>query len=225
MSKRELIEAYIRGDLDRRQFVSRLTMLGVSGGAAVAYASSLGRSAAAAPTTPASGYVMRAQAADDGEYGTALAMSVIEGLTRMRDDVQAFVLSVLAGLDQFSEGDFPPGRFQTLGTIRSQQEEHLDAINSQIEANEGAATNQVTRFGFQTQQFESPEAFLMALSDGFEKLTASYAGVVPAVDSGEVRQALMSTASVANRHASVVNNFAGVPEFPSTFQPAELPEI
>jgi hypothetical protein len=222
MTKRDLIEAYIRGDVDRRQFVSRLTMLGVSGGAAVAYATSLGQGAMAGPAKPQAGYVMRAQATDDGDYG--IIVDLIEALQAVAAAIQDLILAVLSALSQFASGDFGPGQFETLQTVQNQQQEHLDAVNALLTANGGAAAG-ATRLGFQTQQFASPDEFLTALSEGFEKLTANYAGVVPAVDNLEARTTLMSVASVANRHASVVNNFAGVPEFPNTFQPAEVPEV
>lgn len=48
MPKHELVEAYLEGRLDRRDFVRRLTALGVSAGAATIYAASLSDSAAAA---------------------------------------------------------------------------------------------------------------------------------------------------------------------------------
>jgi hypothetical protein len=49
MSKHEVVEAYLQGRIDRREFVRRLTLTGVSAAAALAYAASLGDSAAAAP--------------------------------------------------------------------------------------------------------------------------------------------------------------------------------
>ena len=49
MSKSEIVEAYRRGLMGRREFVRRLTLAGVSSAAAVAYAQSLDSKAAAAP--------------------------------------------------------------------------------------------------------------------------------------------------------------------------------
>lgn len=49
MSKHEVVEAYLHGRIDRREFVRRLTMAGVSTAAAVAYAQKLATPAAAAP--------------------------------------------------------------------------------------------------------------------------------------------------------------------------------
>src|SRR5689334_12639130 len=47
MSKHEVVEAYLRGQIDRREFIRRLTLAGVSSAAAVAYAQSLGSASAA----------------------------------------------------------------------------------------------------------------------------------------------------------------------------------
>jgi hypothetical protein len=47
MSKHEVVEAYLRGQIGRREFIRRLTVAGVSTAAAVAYAQSLGTASAA----------------------------------------------------------------------------------------------------------------------------------------------------------------------------------
>lgn len=47
MSKHEVVTAYLEGRIDRREFVRRLTMAGVSAAAAVAYAQTLSQPAAA----------------------------------------------------------------------------------------------------------------------------------------------------------------------------------
>lgn len=51
MSRHETVNAYLSGRIDRREFVRRLTIAGVSTAAAVAYASSLSSDAAAAPAS------------------------------------------------------------------------------------------------------------------------------------------------------------------------------
>ena len=50
MSKHEVVEAYLHGRIDRREFVRRLSLAGVSTAAALAYAQSLASPASAAPT-------------------------------------------------------------------------------------------------------------------------------------------------------------------------------
>lgn len=51
MSKHEVVEAYVHGRIDRREFVRRLSLAGVSSAAAIAYAQALSGSASAAPAT------------------------------------------------------------------------------------------------------------------------------------------------------------------------------
>ena len=220
MTKRELIEAFLRGDVDRRQFVNRLTMLGVSGGAAVAYATSLSQSAAASPSQPAAGFVMRAQTEDDEDYGggvdlpsddeaIAIAIAVIEG-----------IIALLEALDQFAATDFLEGVVETLERIRDQQNEHADALSAT------SGTARMTRQGFaaQTPKFASPEEFLNTVSDGLEELAGVYAAIVPGMQSAEYRQTVMGAASVAARHAAHTRSFAGRELLPETFQEAALPE-
>jgi hypothetical protein len=47
MSKHEVVEAYLSGQIGRREFIRRLTLAGVTSAAAVAYAQSLGTASAA----------------------------------------------------------------------------------------------------------------------------------------------------------------------------------
>lgn len=49
MSKNAIVDAFLHGRIDRREFVHRLTLAGVSAGAAVAYAQALSSPASAAP--------------------------------------------------------------------------------------------------------------------------------------------------------------------------------
>jgi len=52
MSKHEVVEAYLDGQIDRREFVRRLTMAGVSTAAALAYAHALTEGTTAAVRGP-----------------------------------------------------------------------------------------------------------------------------------------------------------------------------
>ena len=67
MSKHEVIDAYLRGKIDRREFVGRLTAVGVSAAAAVAYAQSLGSPTAAAPLSGGRGRVGVFQYVEDAD--------------------------------------------------------------------------------------------------------------------------------------------------------------
>lgn len=57
VSKNQIVEAYLQGQIDRREFVRRLTTVGVSSAAAIAYAQSLAAPAAAAPIAGRHGLV------------------------------------------------------------------------------------------------------------------------------------------------------------------------
>lgn len=101
MTKHELIEAYVAGRIDRRDFVRRLTALGVSGGAALAYAQSLTPVAAAAGVArDAHGYLIRAQGTGDygtgGEFGSV--KELIDFLVHLLDTILAYLERLLGGL-------------------------------------------------------------------------------------------------------------------------------
>jgi hypothetical protein len=213
MGKHELIEAFVRGDIDRRQFVSRLTMLGVSGGAAIAYATSLGASSAvAAPASTANGFRMRAQDAD-GEYGTAIAIGVLEALETQAAAIAALVLPLLQNLGDFDAGDFPAGVFELLETIRDQQQQHLDAINALVEENGGT----VVAIG-EAVTGSAPDELLTLLSENLDDLTGTYAAIAPAIQDGASRQTLVEAGSVASRHAGLAGLFSERNPLPSAFQ-------
>ena len=78
MSKRELVNAYLNGHMDRRQFIKALGTIGISAVAAVAYAHTLGLGSVAAAnglTRNKAGYFVTSKKQKDsapeyGEYGT-----------------------------------------------------------------------------------------------------------------------------------------------------------
>lgn len=210
MTKRELIEAYIQGSVDRRDFVRRLTALGISAGAAVAYAQTLAPAASAAPGRNAAGFVVRAQTTD-AEYGTACVLANDgTGVTALLAAVQG-VQATLAALDNFSAGDFDEGVFDALSTIRNQQQEHADALSS-ILGDLGESTPATPSAG----TFSSAGAFLTALATALNNLVSLYAGVAPAlIDSGEVRQTVTTLALSAAQQAAYVSDAAGNPPLPN----------
>lgn len=222
MGKHELIEAFVRGDIDRRQFVSRLTMLGVSSGAAIAYASSLGQSAAAAPVGSGAGFIMRAQDADDPDYGTAILIEVIEALEEVAARIQNRILAVMAALEEVLDGAVEERVLGILERIRQQQQEHFDAVIAQLRALAGADAGVESEDGDGDEEFDSPEEFMTTLADRFDELTRMYAAIVPATLDGATRQLLMNIASVASRHAALVSFFADGDPIPGAFEEPEL---
>ena len=220
MSKRELIDAFVRGDIDRRQFISRLTALGVSGGAAVAYAASLGQSASAGPARPVSGYAMRAQATDDEEYGGVIP-DVAEGIAIAVAAIEQ-VISILSNISEFGPG-LPDEVAERITTILEQQQGPLAALQGLT--TEGASAPARNVLGFQSQTFETAEEFLTAAAGALQQLGQIYTALVPGMpDSAvEARQTTMSVAAVATRHAALVALDAGQDPLPTAFeQPAEL---
>ncbi len=218
MGKHELIEAFIRGDIDRRQFVSRLTMLGVSGGAALAYASRLTVDAAAAPASAANGFKMRMQGADDDDYGTAIEIDVVEGLQQQAAAIESLVLFILDDLDNFDASDFPDGVYDTLLTIRDQQQQHFDAVQSLLQANGGESTA-----SGDNPSISSADELLSLLAENLDDLTGLYAAIIPAMEDDESRQTLTEAGSIASRHAALASLYADRNPLPSAFQQPSIP--
>src|SRR6266508_1583744 len=108
MTKLELIDAYVRGRIDRRHFVRRLTAAGVSSGAAFAYAQSLGpRAAVAGAARNPAGFVVRTQE-DDADYGVACSIdSGLEAVAALMPGTVSLPVFLDAGLRLFGEADFP----------------------------------------------------------------------------------------------------------------------
>lgn len=215
MTAQGVVDAFIRGDLDRRGFITKLTALGVSASAASAYALTLGRQGAAAAPGSSGGGISRAHLAQEEDYGTDFVFETIEEALQIVFDAINEALALLSGLGIFSAGDFAnPGEFDLLSTIQQQQQEHADAL--------AALLGTTGAVGSSEASFDSVEAFLAELAGAMDGQTAMYAAVVPAVGDGAVRQTLMNVASVANRHAAVVHMMAELDPLPETF---EVPEI
>jgi len=215
VTKRETVDAFIRGDIDRRTFIGRLTTLGVSTGAALAYATTFGQSALAGPSTGASGFAMQGQ--DDLDYGVPNPFPLEEGLALITEALEE-VRAILEGLADFVSEDFAEGIFEQLETIQEQIATQLEAISALLGA--GAATTR--QFGQRSRlaavQAGDADAFLQSLSTAFDDLTARFAAVVPGTDEEAARQTMMNVAMVTGRQAGFVNWAAGNDPFPSAFQ-------
>lgn len=221
MTKTELVDAYVRGDLDRRSFIARLTGLGVSVGAAVAYATSLAPATSAAPgASPirnSAGYIARAQNAD-GEYGTAIILSSdAEGIQDLLVALSA-VDAVLASLDSFSADDFTGAGFSEddynlIQTINDQHQQHVNALAA-LAGSSGAASP-----GPKSVSYTSVQEFLTALADALNTLTGVFAAVIPALQDGQIRQTVTEIGLVVARQAALVSSLAGEDPLPNTFEP------
>lgn len=191
--------------------MGRLATLGVSSGAALAYATTFGNSALASPGSSASGFVSQGQ--DDGDYGVPNPFPLEEGLAIISEALDE-ILAILDGLADFVTDDFAEGVFDALTQIQEQLALQLEALGSLLSAGSTTTTRQFAA----AQDSGDPDAFLQSLSTAFDDLTASFAAVVPGTEEDAERQTMMNVAMVTGRQAGFVNWVAGNDPFPSAFQ-------
>ena len=234
MTKHQLIQAYADGDIGRRDFVRRLSALGVSSAAALAYAHSLAPRAAAGGSAGRGGFVMRAQQGGDGEYGTAIQLGGDDEAVLSALEAVEVVQDLLdEGLGRFSEDDFTsfncgsPDVYEELQRLYEQRATHLEVLDSLFDQVVGAPARNVNArmAGLRLQSdSDSPEEFLAKLRDALDVEAGLFTGLVPAVEDGEVRQTMMSIASVKARHAAYVRTLTGRSGYPDAFEEAISPE-
>ncbi|MGC4190414.1 MAG: hypothetical protein QM589_04170 [Thermomicrobiales bacterium] len=197
MSKHEIIQAYIRGELDRRGFVTRLATLGVSAGAAAAYATQFAPGiSAAAP----GGFVVRAAQTTDADYGTTVDFASDAEAVAFASDIANPIADIYNSLDSFEASDFDDGVFAQLTDFSSEIGEQNDALKSL------SATRPTTNatMGLKRSTDTDPSQFLADLSSAYDLAVQRFTAVVPAVDSGEIRQTLANISHAVARHAGVL---------------------
>lgn len=204
MTKHELIDAFVGGQIGRRDFVRRLTALGVSMGAALAYAQTLAPSAAASGGSPRPhGFVMRAQA-DEGEYGTACTLTDdLEGVLALVGAEGSIAALLDAILGAFDESDIP--EIAVLEALQSDLTEQLDALDTLVGDLGGASPSAATA----AEEPSSADTALAALADALNSAVSLFVGVIPAIQDGETAQTLTTILAVLARYAGVVNTLAG----------------
>jgi hypothetical protein len=217
MTKSELVQAYIRGDLDRRDFIRKLTAAGVSAGAAAVYATSLGHSTALAANRNAAGFVAGTQ--PDEDYGIAV---IIENLLEALQTVVDILQRLIARLEQLLQGSMSRSslvyaRLQdnaapVIADISSQMSDHVDALV--------AIYPDLTVAPAEVGAAQSEEETLEALADDANLLAGIYAALLPNLEDPEQRQTLTEIAIVGGRHASVLSHFAGLNPVPAAFEQA-----
>lgn len=237
MSKHELIEAYITGRIARRDFVRRLTALGVSGAAAAAYAHTLTPAAAAGGLArDAKGYIVRLQ--DDDPYGEIpveeileilrVVLAVLERLFSLIDQLFAQVNGAPSGARQFAyrsvalqSGELSETDLTELDTLREQFGLHRDALQTAIRDFGGdssaAPTSEINA--------DNSDDALSKLASLINTTVGVFSGVIPAIPGSgnqivSLRQTLTGIALVQARQASFLNRLIGEPAFPDTFEPA-----
>lgn len=217
MTKRDLIDAYVRGDVDRRGFIRKLSAMGVSAAAAAAYATSFGQDAAAAPSRNDAGYVARLQDADD-DYGIAVA---IENIDRA---LQAFVQRsevLIDRLEQIAErtgGNGPkPDR---LRQVRDQIEEQRQAVITRLRQRLGETGHSESSIDSLTGRAPrmQGDATLADIANELNVQTGVLAALIPAIEVGQDRQLMTNIGLVTARHAALISEYAGIDPCPTAFE-------
>ena len=221
MSKREIVDSYVRGEIDRRGFIRGLTALGVSAGAAATYAFNF------APSTAASagnnGFVVRA-GQQDARYGTAITLeSLLQGLQLAFAELAATLSALAAGLAAFSAQDFtaaglPADTADLLTKMQQQLADQQDALKALGLAN-AAGTGTTAA----SSAPGTPQAFLDQLATQFDQQASALAAIAPALQDGEARQTVTNIGFVTSRQAAIVHYLAGSDPIPSAFEEPKLP--
>ena len=202
MSKHEIIQAYIRGEVDRRGFIAKLATLGVSAGAAAAYATQF------APSVSASapgGFVVRAAQTQDADYGTTVDFPDDAAAVAFAAAILDALTALFAALANFTSSDFAQGVFEQLTDFASENSEQADALKSLSAVSPVLGTTMGLKKAAQTD----PAAFLADLDKSYNTAVQNFNAVVPATDSGETRQTLSNISHAVARQAGVVSFLNG----------------
>lgn len=201
MTKLELIDAYAAGRLDRRDFVARLTGLGISAAAALAYAQSFAPSASAASSRGRNGYVVRMQdSASDNEYGTPVgicqALDVLIDVTQRMIDRLAAMTSLNKGLRNVMN------RMQQ----RLELLQELETTFCESARTGSMAAGVVTRLAQNSNSEKQAREDLVTYS---ETVASIYTYVVPTVDEIEHRTTLTSIAMAISHEVANIRRIIG----------------
>jgi hypothetical protein len=225
MSKQELIGAYVSGRIGRRDFVRRLTALGVSATAAAAYATSL-TSAAASGGRDAAGLRVRAQTDvyGLGDFGT-LEQS-IQTLLGMQSVLEAIVdggfgTNLKAAPLRKQNGDeLDPDDKDQIATLRTQLASHSGVLTTLLRDIGGSpAANALPKL-----TYDVAEDALADLESAYDLQLGVFASVIPATTNVEALATFAKVSLVQGRHGAFVNRLLDDPAFPETFQKAATPD-
>jgi hypothetical protein len=231
MTKSELIAAYVSGRIDRRDFVRRLTALGVSATAAAAYAQSLtpGASAAGVGRDPAG---MRVRGRDQ-EYGVGGEFGEITDVINLQLQLIDIQLSILGGLENLKAA---PLRLQGTDQLDPADVGQLDTMRTQLQAHRDALAGLVEDFGASASVPSVPEFSYSTIDDMLSDLQLAqeaqlgiYAAVIPTITgtgpaTASAHRTFVQVSLVEGRHAAFVNRLLGDSAFPETFQPTATPD-
>ncbi|MGC4106384.1 MAG: hypothetical protein QM753_08520 [Thermomicrobiales bacterium] len=200
MSKHDIIQAYIHGELDRRGFVTKLATLGVSAGAAAAYATQFAPSVSAAAP---GGFVTRAAQTTDADYGTSVEFGSDAEAVALVAQALGAISALFASLANFSAADFPEGVHAQVLDFASEVEEHANALAALATV----PTRRSSIQGLRQASAASADDFLKDLSEGYDTAVKNFVAAVPAVDSDETRQTLANISHAVARQAGLVSFF------------------
>ncbi len=219
MSTQELIRLYSNGQLPRRDFVRRLTLTGISAGAALGYAQSLAPSASAA-FAPLD---FRQQADYGGPIDPDELQEAIEALIALLDALVDFLQEAL---DLFDSGDFADflggvlDVFAELLTLLSQltSERGILSSASAVVSVGSATTKRRLAVANRLAQAQTPDAFIADLGDVLDVQCQLYAGLITAAEDAELRGTLASLAIVKGEQAAFVRTLRGISPFPNELE-------
>jgi hypothetical protein len=226
MTKHELIDAYASGRIGRRDFMTRLTALGVSAGAATAYAFSLAPSTALASGGDQRGFVV-ARAQDDGDYGGPILgfpETVGEAIEAAIAFTSALSAALQAILDAFDAEDFGFAAVDgatvlaNLQEFSNQLDQQLSVLESTGSAPSSAAKSaRPLAVAALAQTTATAEEALTRLAQRYAILDGYYAGAVPSLDDADARLTLMGIALINAAQGAFVRTALGQEPSPSAF--------
>ena len=194
MTKRELIQEYVSGRIDRRDFMVRLTGLGVSGAAALAYAQSLTPSVSAASVRrDPNGFIIRSASGEYGPGGIFKAiLELLKFAFKFLQSVIDLLLELLANLLAASPtrgarlfapiavGDTLPNG----GTVTQDDVDQLKTMLNQLKEHQAAVKAAFADFGGtapSTSSSASATGDLTTLADKLNTLVSIQAAVIPTI--------------------------------------------
>jgi hypothetical protein len=204
MTKHELIDAYAKGRIGRRDFVNRLTGMGISAAAAVAYAANFAPMASAAGGQTQSGYKVRFQDAQfNDEYGTPIG--VCQALDVLVQVVQRLIdrLNSMASLNRGLRNVLRRMR-DRLSLLEDLQQTYCGTASGGSLRAQGLAPAQFAQSDSKGEKQER-----LDLLTYIETVAGLYTYLVPTVDDIEARTSLMSVAMAISREAGAVREIIG----------------
>lgn len=224
MTKSEVVDAFIRGDLDRRGFIKKLTAVGVSSAAAMAYATTLVQDVAASPSGNGTGFITRGFLQDE-DYGLAVPIedvpAAIAALASETDEIADTLSALIANFTpaDFTDAGLDDADAEVLETIQSQLLEQAAAIAAFTGA-PAAAEQAETSVDVATGTLVEG---LTVVAQELNELASGYAALIPALEDPEARELFTQIAIAVGRFAALVSYMAGLDPVPSAFEQPVAP--